>query len=119
MLSQRQGIVVWLHSLKQAKLLRRYGNVIYISKKLKYVLFYCNSEDTESLVEKLNRQSYVKKWRYPINLPLKRIMKIQDRIKRRNTIIKWVYRKNLLNDAVAFLKRLRFPWGDLVPPRNN
>ncbi|KPB03335.1 MULTISPECIES: YlbG family protein [Bacillaceae] len=61
MLSQRQGIVVWLHSLKQAKLLRRYGNVIYISKKLKYVLFYCNSEDTEALVEKLNRQSYVKK----------------------------------------------------------
>ncbi|QFT88750.1 hypothetical protein FIU87_08845 [Bacillus sp. THAF10] len=61
MLSQRQGIVVWLHSLKQAKLLRRYGNVIYISKKLKYVLFYCNRDDVEMLVEKLNKQSYVKK----------------------------------------------------------
>ncbi|WP_078381012.1 YlbG family protein [Sutcliffiella halmapala] len=61
MLTQRQGIVVWLHSLKQAKLLRRYGNVIYISKKLKYVLFYCNIDDTDLLVEKLKKQSYVKK----------------------------------------------------------
>ncbi|CAG9619833.1 YlbG family protein [Sutcliffiella rhizosphaerae] len=61
MLSQRQGIIVWLHSLKQAKLLRRYGNVIYISKKLKYVLFYCNLEEAESLLEKLNKQSYIKK----------------------------------------------------------
>ncbi|WP_223700346.1 YlbG family protein [Sutcliffiella deserti] len=61
MLTQRQGIVVWLHSLKQAKLLRRYGNVIYISKKLKYVVFYCDAEESGILVEKLNKQSYVKK----------------------------------------------------------
>ncbi|AST92170.1 YlbG family protein [Sutcliffiella cohnii] len=61
MLTDRQGVIVWLYSLKQAKLLRRYGNVIYISKKLKYGIFYCNMEETASLIEKLEKQSFVKK----------------------------------------------------------
>ncbi|MEH7391661.1 DUF2129 domain-containing protein, partial [Bacillus sp. JJ1474] len=38
MLGQRQGIIVWLYSLKQAKMLRRFGNVHYVSKRLKYVV---------------------------------------------------------------------------------
>ena len=30
MLAQRQSIIVWLHSIKQAKMLRRFGNVHYV-----------------------------------------------------------------------------------------
>ncbi|MDP4161554.1 MAG: YlbG family protein [Bacillota bacterium] len=61
MLGQRQGLVVWLYSLKQAKMLRRFGNVHYVSKKLKYVVLYCNLEDVEGIMEKLSSYSFVKK----------------------------------------------------------
>lgn len=61
MLGQRQGIIVWLYSLKQAKMLRKFGNVHYISKRLKYVVLYCNIEDVETYMEKINSYSFVKK----------------------------------------------------------
>lgn len=61
MLGQRQGIIVWLFSLKQAKMLRRYGNVHFISKRLKYVVLYTNQNDVESIMEKINAHSFVKK----------------------------------------------------------
>ena len=61
MLGQRQGIIVWLFSLKQAKMLRRYGNVHYISKRLKYVVLYTNQSEAETLMEKINSHSFVKK----------------------------------------------------------
>lgn len=61
MFIQRQGLVVWLYSLKQAKMLRRFGNVHYVSKKLKYVVLYCNQEDLNETMEKLTTFSFVKK----------------------------------------------------------
>jgi uncharacterized protein YlbG (UPF0298 family) len=61
MLEQRQGIIVWLYSLKQAKMLRKFGNVHYVSKKLKYVVLYCNLEDVDSVMEKLQSYSFVKR----------------------------------------------------------
>ncbi|HWJ78228.1 MAG TPA: YlbG family protein [Niallia sp.] len=61
MLGQRQGIIVWLFSLKQAKMLRRYGNVHFISKRLKYVVLYTNQSEVESLMEKISAHSFVKK----------------------------------------------------------
>ncbi|XJZ28384.1 YlbG family protein [Bacillota bacterium Lsc_1132] len=61
MFKQRQGLVVWLYSLKQAKMLRRFGNVHYVSKKLKYVVLYCNQEDVEGIIEKLSSYSFVRK----------------------------------------------------------
>ncbi len=61
MLSQRQGLVVWLNSVKQAKMLRRFGNVHYVSKKLKYAVLYCNQDEIEDLITKLKSFSYVKK----------------------------------------------------------
>lgn len=61
MLGQRQGVIIWLYSLKQVKMLRRFGNVHYVSKSLKYVVLYCNIEDTEGIMEKLKSYSFVKK----------------------------------------------------------
>ncbi|MGP7818874.1 YlbG family protein [Niallia sp. 01092] len=61
MLGQRQGIIVWMYSLKQTKMLRRFGNVHYISKRLKYVVLYTNQEDVDQVMEKLSTYSYVKK----------------------------------------------------------
>ncbi|KAB2337393.1 YlbG family protein [Cytobacillus depressus] len=60
MLGQRQGIIVWLYSLKQVKMLRKFGNVHYISKKLKYVVIYCDLVDTEEIMAKISAFSFVK-----------------------------------------------------------
>ncbi|MCU9595053.1 YlbG family protein [Caldibacillus thermolactis] len=61
MIGQRQGIIVWLYSLKAAKNLKKYGNVHYISKRLKYVVLYCDMDECESIMEKLSSFSYVKR----------------------------------------------------------
>ncbi|MEI5906050.1 YlbG family protein [Bacillus spongiae] len=61
MLTERQGMVVWLYHLKHAKSLRRFGHVHYVSKKLKYVVIYCNKEDIKATMGKLSQFSYVKK----------------------------------------------------------
>lgn len=61
MFGQRQGIIIWLYSLKQAKMLRRFGNVHYVSKRLKYVVLYCNQDEIKETMEKIQTYSFVKK----------------------------------------------------------
>lgn len=61
MFGTRQALIVYLHTLKQAKMLRKFGNIHYVSKKLKYVVLYTNLEDAEALKEKLNGFSFVKR----------------------------------------------------------
>lgn len=61
MLGQRQGIIVWLYTLKQAKMLRKFGNIHFVSKRLKYVVLYCDLAEVENTIEKLNSYSFVKK----------------------------------------------------------
>ncbi|MCR2820836.1 YlbG family protein [Lederbergia panacisoli] len=61
MLNGRQGLIVWLFSLKNAKALRRFGNVHYISKRMKYVVIYCAQDEAVSLSEKLAAMPFVKK----------------------------------------------------------
>gem|GEM_PF-101697 len=58
---QRQGLIIWLYSLKQAKSLRKYGNIHYVSKRLKYVVLYCDAEEINELMEKIQSYSFVKK----------------------------------------------------------
>lgn len=61
MFTERQGIIVWLHSLKQVKTLRKFGNIHYVSKKLKYAVVYCNMKDIEHLMNKLSSFPFVKR----------------------------------------------------------
>lgn len=61
MIGARQGLIVYLHTLKQAKMLRKFGNIHYVSKKLKYVVLYTDMDGIEALKEKLGTYSFVKK----------------------------------------------------------
>lgn len=61
MFPKRQGIIVWLYSLKHSKHLRKFGNIHYISKRLKYVVLYCNMEDIDLLMKKIASLPFVKK----------------------------------------------------------
>lgn len=57
----RQGIIIFLNNLRQAKSLRKYGHVHYISRKMKYVVLYCDQADVESVMRKLEQLPSVKK----------------------------------------------------------
>lgn len=59
--TERQGLAVWLHSLKNVRQLRRYGNIHYVSKKMKYVILYCDQAEAESVAERLRSMPFVKK----------------------------------------------------------
>lgn len=60
MYQARQGMAVWLHSLKYTRQLRRYGNVHYVSKKMKYVILYCSQDEIHHIRERLESLHFVK-----------------------------------------------------------
>ncbi|MBD1380964.1 YlbG family protein [Metabacillus arenae] len=60
MFGQRQGIIIWMHSLKNVKMLRRFGNIHHVSKRLKYVVLYCGMESVDQTIEKLSTYSFIK-----------------------------------------------------------
>lgn len=59
--ADRQSLIVWLFSLKNAKSLKRFGNIHYVSKRLKYVVLYVDQVEATSLSEKLSSMPFVKK----------------------------------------------------------
>ncbi|MBO8176404.1 YlbG family protein [Aeribacillus pallidus] len=61
MFVERQGLIVWLYHLKHVKSIRRFGNIHYVSKRLKYVVLYCNQDELETVIDKLSSFSFVKK----------------------------------------------------------
>ncbi|MED3647263.1 YlbG family protein [Halalkalibacterium halodurans] len=58
--SNRQGMAVYLTSLKFARQLRRFGYVHYVSKKMRYVVLYCNEEAVQTTMKKLQSFHFVK-----------------------------------------------------------
>lgn len=60
-MTDRRGVVVWLYSLKQAKALRHYGTMIYLSKKMKYAYLYMDADQVPDTVAKLTKLRFVKK----------------------------------------------------------
>lgn len=71
MISERQGFIIWVSTLKQAKQLRRLGNVHYVSKRLKYVVLYCAQDETEWVEKQLSVLPFVKKVEYSYKSLLK------------------------------------------------
>jgi uncharacterized protein YlbG (UPF0298 family) len=59
-MTERQGLIVYVNQLKHAKSLRKYGHVHFISKRLKYVVMYCNRDEIESVINKVQRLPFVK-----------------------------------------------------------
>ena len=61
MFHERQSLIIWLYNLKHAKTLRRFGNVHYVSKRMKYVVLYCDRQEIEELQEKFSSMPFVRK----------------------------------------------------------
>lgn len=60
MIGKRQAIIIWLHSLKSAKYFRKFGNIHYVSKRLKYVVLYVDMDDMEKIKKKVEKLPFVK-----------------------------------------------------------
>ncbi len=58
---ERQGLVVFLNRMKRAKSLRRYGNVYYVSNKMKYVVLYCDRDKIEEIEKMIESLPYVER----------------------------------------------------------
>lgn len=61
MRTERQGIIVWFQHMKNLKQIRRYGHLLYTSKKLRYAVIYINQADIEETERKLLKLSFVSK----------------------------------------------------------
>lgn len=57
----RQSLIVYTYSLKQTRQLKRYGTVMYVSKKMRYVVLYVNQEQVAALTDQLSHLRFVKR----------------------------------------------------------
>lgn len=58
--TERQGIVVWLYSLKQLRQLRRYGLIYYTSRRMKYCFLYVDQANATTTAEQLRKLHFVR-----------------------------------------------------------
>ncbi len=58
---ERQGMIVHLSKVKQAKALREYGSVHYVSRKMKYAIVYCDRDVYEETFQTLAQLPFVEK----------------------------------------------------------
>ncbi|MDO1605305.1 YlbG family protein [Lactobacillus sp. YT155] len=61
MLNLRKGLIVWMYSLRGQKELKKFGNIYYISKRMKYAVMYVDMKDLDKAVDKISRMKFVKK----------------------------------------------------------
>ena len=58
---KRQGLIVWFQHRKNLKQIRKHGHIIYVSRKLKYVVLYVNQQELESIETTLLKMPFVSK----------------------------------------------------------
>lgn len=59
MRTSRQGIIVWFQHMKNIKQLKRYGHLLYASKRLKYAVIYIDQSELKQIEYKLNKLPFV------------------------------------------------------------
>jgi len=59
-IQKRRLLVVYLYSLKPMKNLKRFGVIIYVSRKMNYVLIYMNEEKIEEAEKRINKFHFVR-----------------------------------------------------------
>lgn len=57
----RTGLVVWLNRTSDQYKLRHYGDIIYFSRKNKYVIIYVPKTESSAIVAELKAKDFVKK----------------------------------------------------------
>ncbi|MFC4617231.1 YlbG family protein [Camelliibacillus cellulosilyticus] len=60
MLAGKRGLIVWLHHMKQIRALKKYGNLHYVSNRMRYAVLYCDTDRYEAIVQLLKKQRFTK-----------------------------------------------------------
>lgn len=58
-MTARTQLIVWLYQISDQYKLRRFGNIIYFSRKNKYVVLYISSEYADKVIAELRSKNYV------------------------------------------------------------
>ncbi|SMO61905.1 YlbG family protein [Melghirimyces algeriensis] len=58
-IAERLGLAVWVKDLKAARSLGRFGNIHYVSKRLKYVFLYVDGKKANQLIYRIERMPFV------------------------------------------------------------
>lgn len=76
----KQGLIVYLYSIKQVKNLKNFGSVTYVSKKMRYAMLYIDQDEkTEETIKNISSQRYVK------HVVISKINTLEDKILALNT----------------------------------
>lgn len=59
-MTKRRGLIVWVYNLRQLKTLKKFGTVIYASRKMKYVLLYVDEDRIEDDLVAINKLHFVR-----------------------------------------------------------
>lgn len=57
----RISLTVYLHYNRDARKLNQYGDIVYHSKRLRYVLVYMDKDKVDVAITKLKKEKFVKK----------------------------------------------------------
>ncbi|HEY4602396.1 MAG TPA: DUF2129 domain-containing protein [Cerasibacillus sp.] len=58
---ERQGIIVWFQHRKNLKKIRRYGHLLYASKRMKYAVLYVDQDKIDDIERRLLEYPFVSK----------------------------------------------------------
>lgn len=59
-IAARRGLVVWVYNLRQLKTLKKFGTVVYASRKMKYVILYVNDANINETIQGINKLHFVR-----------------------------------------------------------
>lgn len=60
-MTQRQGLIVYLNSVSDQYKLRRFGDIVYFSKKMAYCVLYVDQKEAAKILATLKTLDFVKK----------------------------------------------------------
>lgn len=60
-LTKRQGLIVYLNSVSNQYKLRRFGDIVYFSKKMGYCVLYVDQKEADKVFTTLNSLDFVKR----------------------------------------------------------
>lgn len=61
MRNNRQGLIVWFQHMRHIKQIKKFGHLIYVSKKLKYAVLYVDQAQIETVEDRLLRYGFISK----------------------------------------------------------
>lgn len=59
--TKRQGIIVWFQHRKNIKHIKSFGNLLYVSRKMRYAVLYVNQSEIDSIEHNLRKLPFVSK----------------------------------------------------------